>query len=94
MWLRWSGIRVAGLSGACDYSVEVPHWSHCSWFDVCWSFGVVGLEWYSSDEALAHWELLGQKKCLLGVYPRSGPPPIYQACEMCMNELHSPIMDS
>jgi len=18
----------------------------CSWFDVCWSFGVVGLEWY------------------------------------------------
>jgi len=28
------------------YSVELPHWSHCSWFDVCWSFGVVGLEWY------------------------------------------------
>jgi len=19
---------------------------YCSWFDVCWSFGVVGLEWY------------------------------------------------
>ena len=34
-------------SGACDYSVELPHWSYCSWFDVCWSFGVVGLEWYT-----------------------------------------------
>jgi len=33
-------------SGACDYSVELPHWSCCSWFYVCWSFGVVGLEWY------------------------------------------------
>jgi len=33
-------------SGDCDYSVELPHWSYCSWFDVCWSFGVVGLEWY------------------------------------------------
>jgi len=33
-------------SGACDYSVELPHWSYCSWFDVWWSFGVVGLEWY------------------------------------------------
>ena len=33
--------------GACDYSVELPHWSYCSWFDVCWRFGVVGLEWYS-----------------------------------------------
>jgi len=31
-------------SGACDYSVELPHWSYCSWFEVCWSFGVVGLE--------------------------------------------------
>jgi len=30
----------------CNYSVELPHWSYCSWFDVCWSFGVVGLEWY------------------------------------------------
>ena len=61
VWLGWSGIRVAGFtscvlnmfrtliypsSGACDYSVELPHWSYCSWFDVCWSFGVVGLEWY------------------------------------------------
>ena len=26
--------------GACDYSVELPHWSYCSWFDVCSSFGV------------------------------------------------------
>jgi len=33
-------------SGACDYSVELPHCSYYSWFDVCWSFGVVGLEWY------------------------------------------------
>jgi len=33
-------------SGACDYSVELPHCSYCSWFDVCWSFGVVGMEWY------------------------------------------------
>ena len=33
-------------SGACDYSVELPHWSYCSWFDVCWSFGVFGLERY------------------------------------------------
>ena len=33
-------------SGACEYSVELPHWSCCSWFGVCWSFGVVGLEWY------------------------------------------------
>ena len=33
-------------SGACDYSVELPNWSYFSWFDVCWSFGVVGLEWY------------------------------------------------
>jgi len=32
--------------GACDYSVELPHWSYCSWFDVFWSFGVVDLEWY------------------------------------------------
>jgi len=33
-------------SGPCDYSVELPHWSYSSWFDVCCSFGVVGLEWY------------------------------------------------
>jgi len=33
-------------SGACDYSVELPHWLYCSWFDVCWRFGVGGLEWY------------------------------------------------
>ena len=26
VWLGWSGIRVAGLSGACDYSVELPYW--------------------------------------------------------------------
>ena len=39
-------IGVYTSSGACDYSVELPHWSYCSCFDVCWSFGVVGLEWY------------------------------------------------
>ena len=33
-------------SVACDYSVELPHWSYCRWFNVCWSFSVVGLEWY------------------------------------------------
>jgi len=33
-------------SGACDYSVELPHWSYSSCFDICWSFGVDGLEWY------------------------------------------------
>jgi len=27
VWLGRSGIRVAGLSGACDYSVELSHWS-------------------------------------------------------------------
>jgi len=32
-------------SGACDCAVELAHWSYCSWLDVCWSFGVVGLEW-------------------------------------------------
>ena len=31
--------------GAWNYSVELPRWSYCSCFDVCWSFGVVGLEW-------------------------------------------------
>jgi len=29
-------------SGACDNSVELPHWSYCSWFDVCW-VGVVSV---------------------------------------------------
>ena len=33
-------------SGAYDYSAELPFWSYYSWFGVCWSFGVVGLEWY------------------------------------------------
>ena len=33
-------------SGVCDYSVELPHWSYYSWFDVWWSFCVVGLGWY------------------------------------------------
>ena len=28
------------------FCVELPHWSYCSCFDVCWSFGVVRLECY------------------------------------------------
>ena len=36
VWLGWSGIRVTGWS------------TTCSWIDVCWSFGVIGLEWYPS----------------------------------------------
>ena len=39
-------ILIYPSSGACDYSVELPHWSYFSWFDVCWSFGMFGLEWY------------------------------------------------
>jgi len=39
-------ILIYPSSGACDCVVELPRWSYCSWFDVCWSFGVVGLEWY------------------------------------------------
>jgi len=31
-------------SGACDFAVELPIWSCCSWIDECWSFSVVGLE--------------------------------------------------
>ena len=44
-------------SGACDYSVELPHWSYCSWFDVCWSFGVVGLEWYPCCRLKHNWSV-------------------------------------
>jgi len=29
-------------SEACDFSIVSPHWPYCSWFDVCWSFGVAG----------------------------------------------------
>ena len=32
-------------SGACDCAVELPHRSFCSWFVVCWRFGVAGFEW-------------------------------------------------
>jgi len=42
-------------SGACDYSVELSHWSYCSWFDVCWNFGVVGLEWYPCFRLKHNW---------------------------------------
>ena len=44
-------------SGACDYSVELPRWSYRSWFDVCWSFGVVRLEWYPCCRLHHHQEL-------------------------------------
>ena len=48
--MRWLGhVACMGYKKrirVCDYSVELPHWSNCSWFDVCWSFGVVGLGWY------------------------------------------------
>jgi len=44
-------------SGACDYSVELPHWSYCSWLDVCWRFGVVGLEWCPCDIRVAGFSL-------------------------------------
>jgi len=32
-------------SEACDYSVELPHWSYCSWFDVCWSWRTIWPMW-------------------------------------------------
>jgi len=41
-------------SGACDYSVELSHWSYCSRFDVCWRFGVVGFGVVSVLQASAH----------------------------------------
>ena len=50
-------------TGACDYSVELPHWSYCSWFDVCWSFGVVGLEWYPCCRLLVSLAMLFHFLC-------------------------------
>jgi len=41
-------------SGACDNSVELLHWSYYSLFDVCWSFGVVGLEWCPCPKHIEH----------------------------------------
>jgi len=32
-------------SGSCDCAVELPHWSFCSRFIVCWRFGVAVFEW-------------------------------------------------
>jgi len=32
-------------TGACDNYVELPHFSCCSGFEVCWRIGVVGLGW-------------------------------------------------
>jgi len=38
-----SDINISIIRNCC--AVELPHWSYCSWFDVCWRFGVDGLEW-------------------------------------------------
>jgi len=59
VWMGWGGNHVAGWSrlnmfrtlihpssGACDFPIVSPHLVVCSCFDVCWSFGVVGLGWY------------------------------------------------
>jgi len=36
-----------GVVSVCQAEAQiVRHWLYCSWFDVCWSFGVVGLGWY------------------------------------------------
>ena len=48
------GTLIYPSSGACDYSVELPHWSYFSWLDVCWSFGVAELEWYQCCFSLQH----------------------------------------
>ena len=55
--LEWYLCQAEGSSGDCDYSVELPHWSYCSWFDVCWSFGVVGLECYPCGRLKDHQEI-------------------------------------
>ena len=34
-------------SGACDCVDELPHWSSCSQFVVCWRFGAAGFGWCS-----------------------------------------------
>ena len=34
-------------SGACYSVVELPHWSSCSQFFVCWRFGAAGFGWCS-----------------------------------------------
>jgi len=63
-------------SGACECSVELPHWSYCSWFDVCWSFGVVGLEWHQCCRIRCHllfyfiYYVLNMFRTL--IYPSSG----------------------
>ena len=61
-------------SGACDYSVELPHWSYCSLFDVCWSFGVVGLEWYPCcrlKQVTSSWSFILQLSLSFGWYMNS-----------------------
>ena len=51
VWLGWSGVRVGHVVlGSMCVVVSVwlgwsLCWSCCSSFDVCWIFGVVGLEW-------------------------------------------------
>ena len=48
-------------SGACVYSVELLHWSYCSWFDVCWRFGVAG--WSLQHETPTHIETRTHNQC-------------------------------
>ena len=56
VWLGWSGIRVVGC-----FSLQ----SYCSWFDVCWSFGLVGLEWYPCCRLLQPSAIFFLVRCVL-----------------------------
>ena len=42
----WVGVVSVLQAEAPNTTLELPHWSYGSWFDVCWNLGVVGLEWY------------------------------------------------
>jgi len=35
----------------------ITTWVMCSWFDVCWCFGVVGLAWYLFSRLKHHWSV-------------------------------------
>ena len=68
-------------SGACDYCVDLPHWSFCSCFDVCWSFGVVGLERYPCCRLKPCWcymEVGGQRHALVALPPAKTRFPLYR----------------
>ena len=49
-------------SGACDYSVELPHWSYCSWFDVCCSGTRIPLQ-PNHTETPTHIETRTREQC-------------------------------